>query len=211
MVTSVPYKLVWVSSKTEVDASKDETFVCHLQMQSRSGMLENNSEGGGSQAPAGSREADLANQIKHLREELMSAQETAAAATGHSKQYEMLAKSSDEAVKVMQARSAAPYSAEWCKSEPGIDVLHLIFITPSIHQICRVQEQLERCKAEYEERIKAIRKEAEDLQGQVAALERGRTEAQQHLHAAEKAVEDANRQAATREAELKVCFVPTND
>lgn len=66
-----------------------------------------------------------------------------------------------------------------------------------------MQDQLERCKAEYEERIKAIRNEAEDLQGQVAELERGKTEAQQHLHAAQNAVEDANRLAATREAELK--------
>lgn len=68
-------------------------------------MLEDSSDGNGagSQAPAGSREADLNNQIKLLREELTSAQETAAAATGHSKQYEMLAKSSDEAVKAMQA------------------------------------------------------------------------------------------------------------
>ncbi|KAK9917001.1 hypothetical protein WJX75_009773 [Coccomyxa subellipsoidea] len=105
-----------------VQQAEERVATLEMQMQSRSGMLENNSEGGGSQAPAGSREADLANQIKHLQ---------------------------------------------------------------------------------YEERIKAIRKEAEDLQGQVAALERGRTEAQQHLHAAEKAVEDANRQAATREAELK--------
>ena len=56
----------------------------------------------GVEVPAGSREADLMNQIKLLREELTSAQETAAAATGHAKQYEMLAKSSDEAVKAMQ-------------------------------------------------------------------------------------------------------------
>ncbi len=72
--------------------------------------MEDDAGTGGSQAPAGSREADLGNQIKHLREELTSAQENAAAATGHAKQYEMLAKSSDEAVKVMQAshRSSLP-------------------------------------------------------------------------------------------------------
>ena len=57
-------------------------------------------------ATAGSREADLDNQIKHLREELTCAQETAAAAQGHSKQYESLARSSDEAVKAMQVRNA---------------------------------------------------------------------------------------------------------
>ncbi len=74
-------------------------------------MVEESGEGGGSQAPAGSREADLTNQIKHLREELTSAQETAAAATGHAKQYETLAKSSDEAAKVMQARSSDLFQA----------------------------------------------------------------------------------------------------
>ncbi len=89
-----------------------------VQMQSRSGLLEDDPGTGGSQAPAGSREADLANQIKHLREELTSAQETAAAATGHAKQYEMLAKSSDEAVKVMQAshHPSLPRSAFFASS-----------------------------------------------------------------------------------------------
>ncbi|CAL8467199.1 g6735 [Coccomyxa elongata] len=149
-----------------VQQAEERVATLEMQMQSRSGLLEDDPGTSGSQAPAGSREADLANQIKHLREELTSAQETAAAATGHAKQYEMLAKSSDEAVKVMQG-------------------------------------QLEKCKQEYEERISAIKKEAEDLQGQVAELEKGKTEAQQHLQAVEKTVEDANRQAASREAELK--------
>ena len=63
-------------------------------------MVESSSNG--APATAGSREADLENQVKHLREELTFAQETAAAAQGHSKQYESLAKSSDEAVKAMQ-------------------------------------------------------------------------------------------------------------
>ncbi len=63
---------------------------------------------------------------------------------------------------------------------------------------------MEKCKQEYEERISAIKKEAEDLQGQLAELEKGKTEAQLHLQAVEKTVEDANRQAASREAELKV-------
>ena len=66
-------------------------------------------------ATAGSREADLENQIKHLREELTCAQETAAAAQGHSKQYESLARSSDEAVKAMQVRDAnAGYPCPAC-------------------------------------------------------------------------------------------------
>ena len=65
------------------------------------------SSNNGAPATAGSREADLDNQIKHLREELTFAQETAAAAQGHSKQYESLAKSSDEAVKAMQVGAAS--------------------------------------------------------------------------------------------------------
>lgn len=66
-------------------------------------------------ATAGSREADLDNQIKHLREELTCAQETAAAAQGHSKQYESLARSSDEAVKAMQVRDVdAAYPCPGC-------------------------------------------------------------------------------------------------
>ncbi len=73
-----------------------------------------------------------------------------------------------------------------------------------------VQGQLERCKADYEERIKAIRKEAEDLQAQVTELQRARGEAQQHLQSVEKAVEDANSQAANREAELKVGLLHAN-
>ena len=78
------------------------------QAQTRTGMVESSSNG--APATAGSREADLDNQIKHLREELTFAQETAAAAQGHSKQYESLAKSSDEAVKVMQVMAASPSS-----------------------------------------------------------------------------------------------------
>ena len=76
-----------------------------LQAQTRTGIVESNSTG--APATAGSRAADLENQVKHLREELTFAQETAAAAQGHSKQYESLAKSSDEAVKAMQV-SAGP-------------------------------------------------------------------------------------------------------
>jgi hypothetical protein len=55
------------------------------------------------------------NQIKLLREELTTAQETAAAATGHAKQYEMLAKSSDEAVKAMQVRTLPEMLRSCCK------------------------------------------------------------------------------------------------
>lgn len=41
-------------------------------------------------------------QVRLLREELASAQEAAAAAAGHAKQYEALAASSDEAYRAMQ-------------------------------------------------------------------------------------------------------------
>ena len=75
-----------------------------VQAQSRTGMVDRSDKN--IPATAGSREADLDNQIKHLREELTCAQETAAAAQGHSKQYESLARSSDEAVKAMQVRDA---------------------------------------------------------------------------------------------------------
>ncbi len=80
-------------------------------------MVESSSNG--APATAGSREADLENQVKHLREELTFAQETAAAAQGHSKQYESLAKSSDEAVKAMQV-SAQPalQSISWESKPP---------------------------------------------------------------------------------------------
>lgn len=54
-------------------------------------------------AAARSREAELAAEVKLLREELAIAQETAAAATGHAKQFEMLAKTSEEALKSVQA------------------------------------------------------------------------------------------------------------
>ena len=77
--------------------------VCMVQVHSRTGMVDNVEDGAGStQMTSTAREGDLKIQIKMLREELTSAQEAAAAATGHAKQYETLAKSSDEAVKAMQ-------------------------------------------------------------------------------------------------------------
>jgi chromosome segregation ATPase len=57
----------------------------------------------GPAAADGSREAQLVAEAKLLREELAAAQESAAAATGHSKQFEMLAKTADEALKSVQA------------------------------------------------------------------------------------------------------------
>lgn len=68
-----------------------------------------------------------------------------------------------------------------------------------------LQGQLEKVKAEYEEQMAAIRKEAEDLQGQVTDLEKARSDAYQRVQAAEKALEEANRQSADREAQLQVC------
>ena len=46
-------------------------------------------------------------QVRLLREELASAQEAAAAAAGHAKQYEALAASSDEAFKAMKVQQRA--------------------------------------------------------------------------------------------------------
>lgn len=46
-------------------------------------------------------------QVRLLREELASAQEAAAAAAGHAKQYEALAASSDEAFKAMKVQQCA--------------------------------------------------------------------------------------------------------
>ncbi len=54
-------------------------------------------------APGGNAEAELGAEVKLLREELSAAQEAAAAATGHAKQFEMLARTSEEALTSMQA------------------------------------------------------------------------------------------------------------
>lgn len=48
------------------------------------------------------REAALGAEARLLREELASAQEAAASAAGHAKQYQALATSSDEALRSMQ-------------------------------------------------------------------------------------------------------------
>jgi nucleoprotein TPR len=48
-------------------------------------------------------EGELRAEIKLLREELASAQEAAAAATGHAKQFELLARTAEEALKSVQA------------------------------------------------------------------------------------------------------------
>lgn len=52
---------------------------------------------------AGSRERDLTTQLKLLREELVAAQEQAAAARGHAKHLETLASTAEEALKSVQA------------------------------------------------------------------------------------------------------------
>ena len=48
------------------------------------------------------REAALGAEVRLLREELAGAQEAAASAAGHAKQYQALATSSDEALRSMQ-------------------------------------------------------------------------------------------------------------
>ncbi len=50
------------------------------------------------------REAALGAEVRLLREELAGAQEAAASAAGHAKQYQALATSSDEALRSMQVR-----------------------------------------------------------------------------------------------------------
>ena len=53
------------------------------------------------------REAALGGEVRLLREELASAQEAAASAAGHAKQYQALATSSDEALRSMQVLHAS--------------------------------------------------------------------------------------------------------
>jgi hypothetical protein len=57
----------------------------------------------GGSGSGGSAEAELAAEVKLLREELAAAQEAAAAATGHAKQFELLARSSEDAFHSIQA------------------------------------------------------------------------------------------------------------
>ncbi len=57
------------------------------------------------------REAALTAEVRLLREELASAQEAAAAAAGHAKQYQALATSSDEALRSMQVLLIWTYQA----------------------------------------------------------------------------------------------------
>jgi hypothetical protein len=52
-----------------------------------------------------SREAELAAQVKMLKEDLEVSQEAAAAAAGHAAQYKALAASSDQAIKSMDVRA----------------------------------------------------------------------------------------------------------
>ena len=70
--------------------------------------------------------------MKHLREELTCAQETAAAVQGHSKQYESLARSSDEAVKGMQVRDSV--AAKFCQGCFRDCMLHLCVQTMQVCQ-----------------------------------------------------------------------------
>ncbi len=164
--------------------------------------------GGGGASSSGSKEADLRNQVKMLREELTSAQETAAAATGHAKQYESLAKSSDEAVKAMQVRDAllcpepdvAPCMVAGCVSLPSL-------LSPARRLMpgcCMSQGQLQKCKSEYEERVAALKREAEGVQSQLAAVEKANAELRQQQAAAEKQAEALRQEAAGKQAQAEV-------
>ena len=88
---------------------------------------------GSSQVTSSAREGDLKIQIKMLREELTSAQEAAAAATGHAKQYETLAKSSDEAVKAMQVSTPSQRDL----ANPVLQTRHRL-VPPAVSFACEV-------------------------------------------------------------------------
>ncbi len=67
-----------------------------------------------------------------------------------------------------------------------------------------LQAQLEKAKAEYEERISAVRNEAEQLQAQLSESEKGKAELQRQLDAAQRQAEDQRQQAVQREARMQV-------
>ena len=162
---------------------------------------------GSSQVTSSTREGDLKLQIKMLREELTSAQESAAAATGHAKQYETLAKSSDEAVKAMQVRNPTRRHLTFLRCFPDKDPapslkLSTFWLEGGIAQ--PLQAQLEKGKAEYEERISAVRNEAEELQAQLSDTEKAKAELQRQLIAAQKQAEDQRQQAMQLEARMQV-------
>lgn len=86
---------------------KAEERVARLEMErsSRMVMSEPSATPSATVQPAGfshGRESELTAELKLLREELITAQEAAAAATGHAKQFELLARTAEEALKSVQ-------------------------------------------------------------------------------------------------------------
>ena len=67
-----------------------------------------------------------------------------------------------------------------------------------------MQGHLERCKAEYKERIKAVSKAVEDLNAEVAQMAQARADAQQQQQAAQAQAEEAQSKAAERCSALEV-------
>ena len=67
-----------------------------------------------------------------------------------------------------------------------------------------VQGQLQKCKAEYEERVAALRREAEAVQSQLATVETANAELRQQQAAAEKQAEALRQEAAGRQTRAEV-------
>lgn len=67
-----------------------------------------------------------------------------------------------------------------------------------------MQAQLEKAKAEYEERISAVRNEAEQLQAQLSDSEKAKAELQRQLNEAQKQAEDYRQQAVQHQARMQV-------
>lgn len=87
----------------------------------------------GASAASGTSEAALAGEVKLLREELAAAQEAAAAATGHAKQFEALARTADEALSSMQAehdKFKEEAAARWVAGGQGEPALRMACAAP---------------------------------------------------------------------------------
>lgn len=79
-------------------------YVLYLQAQTRVSGAGEAEEGGEEDASAEDRQRQLTAELRLAKEELFAAQELAAAAQGHAKQFEALAASSDEALKAIRVR-----------------------------------------------------------------------------------------------------------
>lgn len=67
-----------------------------------------------------------------------------------------------------------------------------------------MQGQLQKCKAEYEERVASIKREAEALQGQLTDAEKAAAELRQQQAVAEKEAQAAREEAAEKAAKAEV-------